>query len=59
MAKMENKDEATMARTGLVLLDAHDRFPELDVKLITGETLKLPEWTGEGYGVVILYRGHW
>ena len=48
-----------MARAGLVLLDAHDRFPELDVKLITGETLKLPEWTGEGYGVVILYRGHW
>jgi len=48
-----------MARTGTVLLDANDRFPEMEMQLASGERLKLPEGTGKGYGVVLIYRGHW
>ena len=48
-----------MARIGSVILDTNDRFPELDLKLVSGETLKLPQATGEGYGVVLFYRGPW
>jgi hypothetical protein len=48
-----------MARTGTVFLDANDRFPEMEMQLVSGERLKLPEGTGIGYGVVLFYRGHW
>jgi hypothetical protein len=48
-----------MARIGSVILDTNDRFPELDLKLVSGESLKLLQATGEGYGVVLFYRGHW
>jgi len=48
-----------MARIGSVILDTNDPFPELDLKLVSGETLKLPQATGEGYGVVLFYRGPW
>ena len=40
-------------------MDANDKFPELELQLISGEKLKLPEGTGEGYGLVLIYRGHW
>jgi len=48
-----------MGRIGSELLDANDVFPELNLQLVSGETLKLPEGTGEGYGVVLFYRGYW
>jgi peroxiredoxin len=48
-----------MARIGSLILDTNDRFPEMEVQLVSGETLKLPQATGEGYGVVLFYRGHW
>ncbi len=48
-----------MGRIGSALLDANDIFPELNLQLVSGETLKLPEGTGEGYGVVLFYRGYW
>ncbi len=48
-----------MARIGSSILDTNDRFPDLELKLVSGETLKLPQATGEGYGVVLFYRGHW
>lgn len=48
-----------MARIGSVLLDTNDLFPQLDWRLVSGETLKLPRGTGEGYGVILFYRGHW
>jgi len=41
------------------MLDTNDMFPKLDLQLVSGETLKLPEGVGEGYSVVFLYRGHW
>jgi hypothetical protein len=46
-------------RTGLTFLDTNDMFPQLELQLVSGEKLKLPEGTGEGYGVILIYRGHW
>ncbi len=48
-----------MGREGSVILDANDMFPEIDLQLISGETIKLPAATGEGYGIVLFYRGSW
>jgi hypothetical protein len=48
-----------MAKAETTLLDVNDSFPALDIQLISGETLKLPEGFGEGYGVLLLYRGYW
>lgn len=48
-----------MTRAGSVVLDANDQCPRFELKLISGESLRLPEATGGGYGVVLFYRGHW
>jgi hypothetical protein len=48
-----------MARIGSTYLDTKDMFPQLELQLVSGEKLKLPEETGEGYAVVLIYRGHW
>ena len=48
-----------MARTGSAFLDTNDLFPPLELQLLSGEKLKLPEGTGKGYGLVLIYRGHW
>jgi len=48
-----------MVRTGSAFLDTNDMFPQLELQLVSGEKLKLPEGIEEGYGVIIIYRGHW
>ena len=48
-----------MARIATASLDTRDTFPQLEMQLVTGERLKLPEGMGEGYGVLLIYRGHW
>jgi hypothetical protein len=48
-----------MARTGSVFLDNNDSFPALELRLVSGDTLNLPQGTGEGYGVLLFYRGYW
>jgi len=48
-----------MSKIGSTFLDANDVFPELDLQQVSGENLKLPAGTGEGYGVILLYRGYW
>jgi len=48
-----------MARIGSNILDTNDVFPELDFQLISGETLKLPNGIGQGYGTILFYRGYW
>ncbi len=58
-ASNQDSEEAAMGRIGSAMLDTNDMFPKLDLQLVTGETLKLPEETGEGYGVILFYRGHW
>ena len=48
-----------MAKIDAGFLDANDVFPDFELKLPSGETVNLPEGTGEGYGVVLFYRGYW
>jgi peroxiredoxin len=48
-----------MGRVGSTFLDANDTFPETHLQLVSGNTLTLPEGTGEGYGVILFYRGYW
>jgi hypothetical protein len=48
-----------MARAESAYLDTNDMFPQLELRLVSGEKLKLPEGIGAGYGVVLFYRGHW
>ena len=48
-----------MARTDTILLDKGDKFPEMEMMLASGEMVRLPEAAGEGYGVVLFYRGYW
>jgi peroxiredoxin len=48
-----------MAKENAAFLDTNDAFPEMDLKLVSGRTLSLPEATGKGYGVVLFYRGSW
>jgi hypothetical protein len=47
-----------MAKIGLGL-DTNDIFPALRFQLISGETIDIPEYIGAGYGVLLIYRGHW
>ncbi len=48
-----------MARENSTMLDTNDPFPPLDLGLVDGRAFVLPQGFGEGYGVLILYRGHW
>ncbi len=48
-----------MGKVGSTFLDTNDDFPELELQLASGETMKFPEGTGEGYGVLLFYRGYW
>ena len=48
-----------MSREGSAYLDTDDLFPELELKLLSGEKVTLPKGVGEGYGVFLIYRGHW
>ncbi len=48
-----------MARKGKVYLDTNDMFPKMEFQLVSGENLRLPEGMGQGYSVVLIYRGEW
>jgi peroxiredoxin len=43
----------------MALLSPGDRFPTLDVSLLGGETLFLPDAVTGSFGVVLFYRGAW
>ncbi|GBC61286.1 peroxiredoxin [Desulfonema ishimotonii] len=47
-----------MARIGKPL-DMLAPFPDMELRLISGERLRLPAAFEGGYGVVLLYRGYW
>jgi hypothetical protein len=51
--------EDTMARPDANLLDTNDLFPEMEIRLVSEETMSLPGDFGEGYAVILLYRGYW
>ena len=48
-----------MARAGTTILDSGDRFPEFAFLTVAHGRLMLPEALGNGWGVFLLYRGHW
>ncbi len=48
-----------MARASARILDAGDAFPSLEMETVKYGPLKLPEWFGGGWGVLLLFRGHW
>lgn len=43
----------------MTLLDTGDTFPELTLNLPGGETRRVADALGDGYGVVLFYRGSW
>ncbi len=36
-----------------------DTFPNVTLNLVDGGTLDLPGGLGDGYRVILFYRGHW
>jgi hypothetical protein len=48
-----------MARAGTTILDSSDRFPDLSFDTVAHGRLTLPEGLGDGWGVFLVYRGHW
>ncbi len=34
-------------------------FPAVSLTLTSGERLDLPDGLGQGYRVILFYRGHW
>ncbi len=48
-----------MARTGSTILDTNNPFPQISLSLASGQSLELPVDTGDGYAVVLFYRGFW
>ena len=48
-----------MSRIDPQILDSNDNFPQLSLQIVDAGETTLPEATGEGYGVVLFYRGYW
>lgn len=48
-----------MAQTEVKKLDSRDLFPEIELKLIDGTSLMLPEKEGGTWSVFLIYRGLW
>ena len=48
-----------MGRIGSAILNTNDMFPDMDLQVVSGETIKLPGGIGGDYSVVLFYRGHW
>lgn len=40
-------------------LDSGDAFPELTLSDLDDERVTIPDVFGDGWGVVLVYRGHW
>lgn len=47
-----------MARIGIPL-DNLEMFPNIELQLITGDRVRLPDATEDRFGVVLFYRGSW
>ncbi len=48
-----------MAKLDSNFLDTNDLFPEMELRLVSGELLSIPQELGDGYAVFLLYRGYW
>ena len=40
-------------------LQQGDRFPRISLKLLSGETIKIPDEAPTRYTALLFYRGHW
>ena len=40
-------------------LDSGDAFPEFALSGLDDEQVTIPDVFGDGWGVVLMYRGHW
>jgi hypothetical protein len=40
-------------------LDYLDTFPNLDLSLVNGEEMRIPDDVRGSWTVLLLYRGHW
>jgi hypothetical protein len=40
-------------------LQQGDRFPSLNLELVQGGTIRLPDEMPTRYAAVLFYRGHW
>ena len=48
-----------MARGNSYFLDNGDAFPEIEMPVITGESIITPQGLGDGYSAILFYRGYW
>lgn len=48
-----------MARASTRILDVGDAFPAIEMQTVSHGPLRLPEGFGGGWGVLLLFRGHW
>ncbi len=48
-----------MSRIGSKILDTGDFFPHLEFRLANEEFVSLPGDFGEGWNILLFYRGHW
>lgn len=54
-AALSNGEKSILAEK----LDIGARFPSLDLKLVGGGTLALPDGLDADYKIILFYRGHW
>ena len=40
-------------------LQQGDRFPSINLKLVSGDTIEIPRQMPGRYVVLVFYRGHW
>ena len=48
-----------MAKVNSTFLDIGDPFPNVELKLLSGEKLTLPDDFDGCYGIILFYRGYW
>lgn len=49
-----------MPRSTERLLDVGERFPEMELHTVGGaESARLPQFAEGGWGILLIYRGHW
>ena len=48
-----------MPREPGAILDYKDPFPRMEIDATDGNRLALPDYFAGGWGVLLVYRGHW
>lgn len=48
-----------MARLDSNFLDTDDLFPEMELYLVSGGLMRIPQELDDEYAVFLIYRGYW